>query len=591
MRLGASIALTVGACALAALCPALAGAATYAVNSTADAAAVDDAGDGICDADPGVGTLCTLRAAIQEANGTSGADLVSLPAGDFVLGLAGAAEDASATGDLDLNSDITLRGFPGTTIDADGLDRVLHIGADGGDPAVRIVLTAITGGGAVEAGAGILLDGGDVALDRAEISGNVASSAGVALGGGILFRAPGSHSITASTIAGNDAEGGDFAAGGGLRYEPQTGGVAITNSTISGNLAVSAAGPAEGGGVWAAGRVTLHHATLVLNEAGGVDYAAGGNIYTEAGDVRLRGTILAEGIAGPGSQNCSGETVTLGGNLEAHPSAGLAQCAAGTGDARSRKPGLVPLADRGGPTRTHALLGHSPALNALPTCGLNTDQRGKPRRSGYACEIGAYERQQFSPLTSCFGKRATLFGTAKRDRIVGTEGNDVIIGLAGGDEIDGLGGRDRICGGPGPDRVRGGSGDDLISGSGARDLLDGGAGADRLLGEEGPDELRGGSGADLLIGGDAFDLLIGGAGADRAFGGTGNDRLAGGAGRDALWGQGGHDRIKGHAGADRLRGGFGADLLIGGPGFDILDGGLGIDRCRAKAGETVRLCP
>ncbi len=62
-------------------------------------------------------------------------------------------------------------------------------------------------------------------------------------------------------------------------------------------------------------------------------------------------------------------------------------------------PRLAPLADNGGPTLTHALLGDSPARNAgnplTPGSGgsacVGTDQRGLPRPFGAHCDMGAFE--------------------------------------------------------------------------------------------------------------------------------------------------------------------------------------------------------
>src|SRR3954453_8893994 len=59
-------------------------------------------------------------------------------------------------------------------------------------------------------------------------------------------------------------------------------------------------------------------------------------------------------------------------------------------------PGLAPLGNYGGPTRTMALLAGSPALNAgsngFVTPG-ETDQRGLPRVAGGTVDIGAFEFQ------------------------------------------------------------------------------------------------------------------------------------------------------------------------------------------------------
>ena len=68
-------------------------AATFVVDSTGDAAAVGSTADGTCDADPTPAIVCTLRAAIQEANGSGGADLIDFniaPAGAKTIVLGGA---------------------------------------------------------------------------------------------------------------------------------------------------------------------------------------------------------------------------------------------------------------------------------------------------------------------------------------------------------------------------------------------------------------------------------------------------------------------------------------------------------------------
>jgi len=54
---------------------------------------------------------------------------------------------------------------------------------------------------------------------------------------------------------------------------------------------------------------------------------------------------------------------------------------------------LGPLADNGGPARTHALVEGSSAIDAgSPDCPPPvTDQRGVARPQGVACDIGAFE--------------------------------------------------------------------------------------------------------------------------------------------------------------------------------------------------------
>ena len=60
-------------------------------------------------------------------------------------------------------------------------------------------------------------------------------------------------------------------------------------------------------------------------------------------------------------------------------------------------PRLGPLRNNGGPTATHALMSHSPAIDAgNNAASQDFDQRGSPdaRVSGSAADIGAYEVQQ-----------------------------------------------------------------------------------------------------------------------------------------------------------------------------------------------------
>lgn len=81
-------------------------AATFVVNSTVDG--VDAApGNNVCATAAGA---CTLRAAIQESNALAGADVITLPAGTYLLTIPGAGEDASATGDLDIMDDVDING-------------------------------------------------------------------------------------------------------------------------------------------------------------------------------------------------------------------------------------------------------------------------------------------------------------------------------------------------------------------------------------------------------------------------------------------------------------------------------------------------
>ncbi len=221
---------------------------------------------------------------------------------------------------------------------------------------------------------------------------------------------------------------------------------------------------------------------------------------------------------------------------------------------------------------------------------------------------------------TCFGRTATIVGTAASEVINGTSGDDVIVGLGGSDQIDGKGGNDIICGDSGNDILLGGSGNDVLLGGGGADRIlgqsgndraDGGSGNDTIEGHTGNDRLRGRSGADRLFGGGGIDLiegddgddtLMGDAGNDTLVGGDGRDQLRGGpnddilrgndgndvlrgdAGNDTLVGAQGRDRLFGNGGKDQLFGGTGRDLLKAGGGNDLLNGGAGNDKCNGGGG-------
>jgi hypothetical protein len=116
--------------------PAISEAKTFFVTSRSD---LPDQypGDGVCKTQETEETrgVCTLRAAIMEANAYPGADTIRLPRGTFRLTLQGISiEKAGAIGDLDITDKLTIvgtaneSGEPLTIIDAAKLnDRIFDI--------------------------------------------------------------------------------------------------------------------------------------------------------------------------------------------------------------------------------------------------------------------------------------------------------------------------------------------------------------------------------------------------------------------------------------------------------------------------------
>ena len=446
--------------------------------------------------------------------------MINLPdlGSDYDLSLSGAGEQAAASGDLDLTRTVTVQGSGQPVIDGLGGDRILHVGPSGA-PTVSLNGVELRGGGGVGSGAGILVEAGTLNLSSVTIASNTATSAGgAAAGGGILIDSPGPHSIVASTISGNTAHGQTDAAGGGI--DLGAGAVAsFINSTISGNTAAADLDDARGGGIASARQPDPdpHHGPRQHGRGGRP--GAGGIAALErrrhaaARDDRLGGR---RGRGRPELSLAGRRLASQGYNLEASNGSSFAQCGTSSAlqDRFAGDASLAALADRGGPTQTHALLSTSMALDGVPTCfPLASDQRGEPRPSGVACEIGSFERQVLAPPgAGCFGAIPTIIGTAGPDTIVGTPGPDVILGQAARDLIKGRGGKDLICAGKGADRVYAGSSGDRLAGEDGKDRLFGQASKDQLLGNAGRDVLSGGRGRDVLNGGGRRDNCRGSRG-------------------------------------------------------------------------------
>lgn len=296
-------------------------------------------GDGVC-AD-GTGS-CTLRAAVIEANALAGEQRIVFDdtVGTVTLSIAGASEDAAATGDLDLTESVTIDGGPaGVTIDADGLDRVLHTRGDS-----------------------------DITLERLRLTGAYEASAP---GGGLRVygtSAAGSR-VTADslTIDGNDAFNGDGV------FVDTYGTLTMTNSTVGDN---------SGHGIRSRGTTDISYTTVATNTGHGLHHWAGTM------------TVSSSVIASNGGDDCLGTPVSGGYNLVSDTS-----CTAftATGDVTDTDVFLGGLnTPDGSALASFVPEDPSAVVDAIPTgslgCGSTAVDQNEVRRPvGGDCDRGAVE--------------------------------------------------------------------------------------------------------------------------------------------------------------------------------------------------------
>jgi uncharacterized repeat protein (TIGR01451 family) len=260
-----------------------------------------------------------------------------------------------------------------------------------------------------EGGSGIGLNG-TATISNSVISDNIASWAG----GGI--RCDGNLVVIRSTICGNTtgSYGGGIYANRGLQIADSTvcsntaslgGGIyvgaatSLTNATVSGNSANEHGGGIAVGG----GLVHINNVTFTGNRADADSDGSGdaGGIYVTPGyAVYAANSIIAgnfDSSSGTQYADCSGTLLSSQGHNLIQDTSGCFIGGVTTGNLAGVNPLVGPLQDNGGPTLTHALLAHSPAIDAANPAGctdqmgnpLLTDQRGRSRLG--RCDMGAYE--------------------------------------------------------------------------------------------------------------------------------------------------------------------------------------------------------
>jgi len=260
-----ALGLMLGALTLVGVVGAANSGSSYFVDSTADATD-KNLGDNSCAT---AANVCTLRAAIMEANAHPGTDTITLKhlaAGStpdvFKLTIGGKDDETpdAAIGDLDVTESVNISGFNAawTVIDGNGKDRIFDL--HGGTYVALTSMTIQNGDtGFNNDGGGIRARGVSASLKFVVLDNNKGG-----VGGGI-FNGGGQMSLARVVIKNNTIYA---TVGGGLYNE---GGLMIEQSTFNNNKAY------RGGGLYNAGQTVIVNSTFSANRADG----EGGGIANE----------------------------------------------------------------------------------------------------------------------------------------------------------------------------------------------------------------------------------------------------------------------------------------------------------------------
>jgi hypothetical protein len=396
----------------------LAAGPVYDVTSAADLP--DAVIDGVCNTTAdNTHPICTLRAAVMEANSFAGPDqvMIKLPAGTYLFTRAIAMPDDVSNGDLNLtgNVRITGKGYDLSVIDANQLDRAILVApgavvtlsdlrVQGGRPPQSVTRSGGGNGGGIYnggsltllrclvrnnqiyngfGGAGIASFSGSLAIvdSMIRVNGARPESPGI-VGGGLLLNSS-TTVISRSTVYSNNAYDG-----GGIRQEAGT--LKIVNCTISGN---SASDKGAGLSLDSGASATLNNVTLATNSAEN----SGGGISLVSSSVVLSNSILFNTNASTYNDFfCASSTIASNG-FNIIKAAGACAVSGGYG---TTAPSLLPLALNGWLTVTHALeAGAGVDSGDLAGCTdenggpLTVDQRGVKRPIGTRCDLGAFEKE------------------------------------------------------------------------------------------------------------------------------------------------------------------------------------------------------
>ena len=230
----------------------------------------------------------------------------------------GGIEDNSGAAGFVVLTDVTLDGNITNTMPGNGGG--LHVTGAG---------TVTINGGTVnnnEAGAeggGLWNGSGIMTISGTVITENTASGAGADQGGGGIYNLSGTLNISGDAVISNNTADGAAGSGGGLLNDVG-GKVTIEDTQFSGNVSVRAGGAIEDNGR-ETGFVNIDNVTFTLNNAGASPGNGGAVHMTAAGNVTITNSIVSGNIAvqGGGLWNGTGTMTVERVHITANTATGL----------------------------------------------------------------------------------------------------------------------------------------------------------------------------------------------------------------------------------------------------------------------------
>lgn len=384
---------------------------TFTVNSGSDA--VDAAvGSGGCATS---GAVCTLRAAIQEANfNPATIDTINITVPFIDLFITGTAEDAALTGDLDITASVTINGG-GAVIINRTQDRTFHIITG----SLSINNLEISSARTIADGAGFLVNSSQIlSLDNVHVHHNTGDD-----GVGLFASASSTINIVNSSFTHNNGDSGAL-------YNNSAATFTVVNTTISNNTGRFVGGVrnvSNTGDFSRFEQVTITENLVVGSGAG----SAGGLVSSGDFGPVLKNSILAantrlqSGSAFDCASSLAGDgIISQGGNVFGSPF----NCAVTFAGDRVTSDVLLDPLDfslfSGNASHTPSAL--SPALFLGQECQAD-DQNGNPRPAN-SCTAGAVEAPLLL-LTTNGGFESGLSGWTVAGTSVKAKDLDPLTGL------------------------------------------------------------------------------------------------------------------------------------------------------------------